>query len=238
MTWSHCRFPRRVQTYCYPHPEDFSLAHRAYDGLREPPRRVEEASLPRGGSPRRTARSRVDEYCHRVSSEPAEGSHSWNVSPNKSSATRWNHNSTTRALSPSEYLVSLYSSHFHFRPWNSNFLSTEVMLRGNVPNLQIQKCPVHMLVSSSLDHTSWVCMHPHTPGLALYSSLTTISATLSSRFRIPADDVTVNWSSVQVVCLIRVQPVTKRCGSLDWDPSPLSRTREHDLHQKLNGLLA
>jgi hypothetical protein len=42
-------------------------------------------------------------------------------------------------------------------------------------------------------------MHPHTPGLALFSSLTTISDTLFSRFRIPADDVTVNWSSIQVV---------------------------------------
>jgi hypothetical protein len=31
-----------------------------------------------------------------VSSVPAEGSHSWNVSPDKSSATRCNHNSTTR----------------------------------------------------------------------------------------------------------------------------------------------
>ncbi len=81
-------------------------------------------------------------------------------------------------------------------------------------------------------------MHPHVPGLALFSSLTTISATLFSRFRIPVDDVTVNWSSVQAVCLVRVQTVTKRSGPLDWDPSPRPRTREHALHQQLNGHLA
>ena len=39
-------------------------------------------------------------------------------------------------------------------------------------------------------------MHAHAPGLALLSSLATVSAALFSRFRIPADDVTVNWSSV------------------------------------------
>ncbi len=60
-----------------------------------------------------------------VSSVPSEGSHSWNVSPDKSSTTRCNHNSTTRELSPSEYLVPLYWSHLHFRPCNSNFLSTQ-----------------------------------------------------------------------------------------------------------------
>ncbi len=32
------------------------MPRRAYDGLREPPRRDAEASLPRGGSPRRAAR--------------------------------------------------------------------------------------------------------------------------------------------------------------------------------------
>ncbi len=95
---------------------------------------------------------------------------------------------------------------------------------------EIQKCPDHMLVSSSLDHTSWGCMQPHTPGLTLFSSLT-ISDTLFSRFRIPGDDVTVNWSSVQSVFLVRVQPATKRSGHLDWDPSPLPRTREHVLYQ-------
>jgi hypothetical protein len=41
-----------------------------------------------------------------------------------------------------------------------------------------------------------------------------------SRFRIPSDDVTVNWSSVQVVCLEHVQPDTKRSGPLDWDSRP------------------
>ncbi len=106
------------------------------------------------------------------------------------------------------------------------------------PELADPKCPDHMLVSSSLDHTSRACMHPHTPGLALFRSLTTISVTLFSRFRIPVDDVTVNWSSVQEVCLVRVQTVTKRCGPLDWDPSPHPRTREDDCHQQLNGLLA
>ncbi len=82
-----------------------------------------------------------------VSSVPTEGSHSWNVSPDKSSATRFNHNSKTRVLSPSEYLVTLYSSHL----WscNSNFFSTEVMILGTVPNLQIQKCPGRMLGSKS-----------------------------------------------------------------------------------------
>ena len=89
--------------------------------------------------------------------------------------------------------MPLYSSHLHLLPCNSNFLSTEVMLPGNVPSLQIQKCPGRMLASSSLDLTSRACMHPHTPGLALLSSLTTISATLFSRFRIPADDVTVAY---------------------------------------------
>ncbi len=34
----------------------FSLSLRAYDGLREPPSRIVEASLPRGGSPWLTAR--------------------------------------------------------------------------------------------------------------------------------------------------------------------------------------
>ncbi len=111
------------------------------------------------------------------------------------------------------------------------------MLPGNVPSLQIQKCPDLMLDSSSLDHTSRACMHPQTPGLVLFSSFTTISATLFSRFRIPADDVTVNWSSVQAVCLERVQSDTKRSGPLDWDPRPRPRTREYALHQQLNGLL-
>ena len=32
------------------------MSRRAYDGLREPPRRDAKASLPRGGSPRRAAR--------------------------------------------------------------------------------------------------------------------------------------------------------------------------------------
>jgi hypothetical protein len=96
--------------------------------------------------------------------------------------------------------------------------------------------------------------HPHAPGLILFNShftslyapprvrfvsfqlppprarfgpfqLPTISATLFSRFRIPTDDVTVNWSSVQAVCLVRVQPVTKRSEILDWDPSPRPHTR-------------
>ncbi len=90
-----------------------------------------------------------------VSSEPAEGSHSWNVSPDKSSATRCNHNSTTRVLSPSEYLVSLYSS--HLRSYNSNFFFTQFMLPGTVPSLQIQKCPVHMLDRSTnkTSATTW-----------------------------------------------------------------------------------
>jgi hypothetical protein len=74
---------------------------------------------------------------------------------------------------------------------NSNFFSTQLMLPGTVPSLQIQKCPDRMLVSSSVDHTSRACMHAHAPGLALLSSLTTVSATLFSRF-IPTDDVTVN----------------------------------------------
>jgi hypothetical protein len=95
-----------------------------------------------------------------------------------------------------------------------------------------------MLASSSVDHTSLGCIHPDAPGLALFSSLTTISATLFSRFRIPADDVTVNWSSVHAVCLVHVQSATKTSGPLDWDPSPRPLTREHALHQQLNGLLA
>jgi hypothetical protein len=120
--------------------------------------------------------------------------------------------------------VPLYSSHLHLRPWNSNFLSTQVMLPGTVPNLQIQKCLGHILASSSVDHTSRACMHPHAPGLALFSSLTTISATLSSRFRIPDDDVTVNWTSVQVFFLERVPSGTKRSGPLDWDSRPRPRS--------------
>jgi hypothetical protein len=75
-----------------------------------------------------------------------------------SSTTRYNHNSTTRALSPSEYLVSLYSSYFHFRLCNSNFLSMQVMLPPNVPSLQIQKCPVCVLLGCSCSSISsiWV----------------------------------------------------------------------------------
>ncbi len=97
---------------------------------------------------------RVDEHCHRSTCVvERKGSHSWNVSPDKSSATRCNHKSTTRALSPSEYLVPLYSS--HSRTWNSKFFSTQLILPWTVPSLQIQKCPDHMLVSSSVDHTSW-----------------------------------------------------------------------------------
>jgi hypothetical protein len=39
------------------HTLKFSLPHRAYDGLRESPRRVEETSLPWGGCPRCSSRS-------------------------------------------------------------------------------------------------------------------------------------------------------------------------------------
>ena len=60
----------------------------------------------------------------------------------------------------------------HLRPWNSNFFSTQLMLPGTVPSLQIQKCPGRMLASSSVDHTSRACTHPHGPGLALFSSST------------------------------------------------------------------
>ena len=60
---------RTVQTYCYPHPEAFSLSHRMYDGLLEPPRRVIETSLPRGGSPwgatRSSSRALSPEHLHR-----------------------------------------------------------------------------------------------------------------------------------------------------------------------------
>jgi hypothetical protein len=94
-----------------------------------------------------------------------------------------------------------------------------------------------MWVSSSVDHSSRACTYPHAPGLTLFSSLTIISATLFSWFRIPGDDVTVNWSSVQVVCLVRVQPTTKRSELLDWDPSHRPRTHEHTLHKQLNDLL-
>ncbi len=73
-----------------------------------------------------------------VSSEPAEGSHSWNVSPDKSSATWCNHNSTTRDLSPSEYLVPLYSS--HLRTCNSNFFSTQLMLPGTTSSASSSVC--------------------------------------------------------------------------------------------------
>ena len=73
---------------------------------------------------------------------------------------------------------------------------------------KVSRPHVSLLLS---DHTSRACTHPHATGLALFSSLTTISATLFSRFLIPADDVTVNWSSVQAVCLARVQPAVLAC---------------------------
>jgi hypothetical protein len=90
---------------------------------------------------------------------------------------------------------------------------------------------------SCQDHSSRACTQPHAPGLSLLRSLTTISGTLFSRFRIPDFAVTVNWSSVQPSYSVHVQPVTKGSDPLDWDPSPHPRTREHSLHQQLNGLL-
>ncbi len=150
---------------------------------------------------------RVDEYWHRSTCVVRT-----NVSPDKSSATRCNHNSTTRMLSPSEYLVPLYSS--HWRTCNSNFFSSQLMLPGTIPRLQIQKCLVRMIVSSSVDHTSRACTYPYASGLVFFSSLTTISATLFSRFRIPVDDVTVNWSSDQAVWLVRVQSVKRDLDNL------------------------
>ncbi len=105
----------------------------------------------------------------------------------------------TGALVSSEpaegFLVPLYSS--HLRTCNSNFFSTQLMVPGNVPSLQIQKCTRRLWASSSVDHSSWTCTQPHAPGLVLLSSLTTISDAHFSRFRIPTFVVTVNWPSVE-----------------------------------------
>ncbi len=46
-----------LQTYCYRHPEAFSLPHRVYDDLREPASRDVGSSLPWGGNTRSTDRS-------------------------------------------------------------------------------------------------------------------------------------------------------------------------------------
>ena len=93
---------------------------------------------------------------------------------------------------------------------NSNFFSTQLLFPGTLPNFSSQKCPGRTCLSSCGDQSSRVCTHPHLSGLAFSNSLTTIAATLTSRFRIPDDAVTVNSSSVQKVYLVRVQPSTMR----------------------------
>ena len=62
---------------------------------------------------------------------------------------------------------------------------------------------------------------PHLTGLAFSNSLTTISTTLLPRSRIPDDVVTTNWSSVQMVWLVRVQPCTNRFAPQEKSSVPV-----------------
>jgi hypothetical protein len=75
---------------------------------------------------------------------------------------------------------------------------------------------------------------------ASFSTLVLFPGTLPElpRHNLGNPHVTINSSSVQKVCLVRVQPCTMRFGPQELDPCPRPRTREHAVHQQLYDLLA
>ena len=75
----------------------------------------------------------------------------------------------------------------------------------------------------------------HAPVFAFVNSLAIISATLFFRSSIPAAFVTVKWSSLQTVSLLRAQLGTSRYVLRETGPfpGPRPRTREQARHQQL-----
>ncbi len=144
-----------------------------------------------------------------------------------SSSTRCSHTSTTRTQSPFPKSTPLYSSYLWVT--NLNFFSTQLLVPGTIPNFSSQrcprqKCPGHICLFSFGDQSSRVWPYPHLSGLTFSSSLATISATLTSRSRIPDDVVRVNWSSVQKIC--EISPSVGHLCNVWSRPARVSKDQE------------
>ncbi len=95
-----------------------------------------------------------------------------------------------------------------------NSFSTQISLPATFPNFNSQWYPGHTWVSSFDDQILRACTHPHFPGLVFVSPSSQSQEPSCHDPKIPDDAVTTNWSSVQKVCLVRVQPCTTRHNDL------------------------